>query len=46
MKIKRISFFVAWYDLWVGAFYDREKRIWYVCPWPCCVFKFELEKVA
>lgn len=37
----KISFFLAWYDLWVGAFYDQNKCILYVCPLPCCVFKIE-----
>jgi hypothetical protein len=39
MKIK-VSFFFAWYDFWGGWFYDRERKILYVCPLPCCVFKF------
>jgi hypothetical protein len=36
----KISFFFAWYDLWVGAYYDRKNRIIYVCPLPCCVLSF------
>jgi hypothetical protein len=24
----------AWYDLWMGAYYDRDARVWYVCPLP------------
>lgn len=39
MKIKFL-----WYDLWVGAFYDRQKRILYICPLPCVVFIFTLKK--
>ena len=31
----RIRFICAWYDLWVGAFYDREKRHLYILPVPC-----------
>jgi hypothetical protein len=32
MKIKPV---VAWYDLWVGMFWDRGKRRLYVLPLPC-----------
>lgn len=28
-----ISF--AWYDLWVGAYWDRKSRVLYICPLPC-----------
>lgn len=38
----RVSFFLAWYDLWVGAFWDSKKRILYVCLLPCCVIKLEV----
>lgn len=37
----KISFFVAWYDAWVGFFYDTKKRILYVCLLPCLVIKVE-----
>lgn len=32
MKIQPIF---AWYDLWVGVFYDRQKRRLYILPFPC-----------
>ena len=25
----------AWYDLWIGAYWDRKKRSLYVLPVPC-----------
>lgn len=31
MKIRP---FFAWYDLWIGAYYDRARRCLYVCPVP------------
>lgn len=34
----RVAF--KWYDLWVGAFWDRRARVLYVCPLPCIVFIF------
>lgn len=37
----KIDFFFAWFDFWIGWFYDQNKRILYVCPLPCCLFKFE-----
>jgi hypothetical protein len=37
----KITFFVAWYDFWIGLFYDQKKRVLYVCPLPCLVFKIE-----
>lgn len=37
----KVRFFFALYDFWIGAFWDGKKRILYVCPLPCCVFKIE-----
>lgn len=31
----RIRLIFAWYDFWVGAFWDRAKRRLYVLPVPC-----------
>ncbi len=33
MKIKLLF---AWYDLWVGAYWDRKNRTLYLLPIPCC----------
>lgn len=30
-----IQFKFAWYDFWVGAYWDRKARVLYVCPLPC-----------
>lgn len=35
----KVDFFFAWYDLWVGAYYDGVGRILYICPLPCCVIR-------
>lgn len=40
----KISLFFAWYDFWIGLFYDTRKHILYVCPLPCVVFKIEKVK--
>lgn len=40
-KVKKVSFFTAWYDMWVGLFVDNKKKIWYLCPLPCVVIKME-----
>jgi hypothetical protein len=37
----KLTFFFAWYDAWVGVFYDAKKNIIYICPLPCCVFRLE-----
>lgn len=40
MRIKPIF---AWYDCWVGAYYDRSKRRLYVFPLPMLGFYVERE---
>lgn len=37
----KCKFFFAWYDFWIGFFYDQKKRILYICPFPCVVIKIE-----
>lgn len=31
----RVRFLLAWYDIWVGAFWDRRNRKLYIQPLPC-----------
>lgn len=31
----RVRPLFAWYDLWVGAYWDRAKRRLYLLPLPC-----------
>lgn len=30
----RVRFIFAWYDMWIGAYYDRHHRRLYVLPIP------------
>ena len=32
----------AWYDLWVGAYWDRKQRKLYLLPLPCVGIVIEL----
>ena len=34
-----IKIFIAWYDFWVGWYYDRKQRTLYICLLPCIVIK-------
>lgn len=36
----RCTLTFLWYDLWIGAYYDRKEKTLYVCPLPMCVLKF------
>ncbi|MES2379727.1 MAG: hypothetical protein V4538_01710 [Bacteroidota bacterium] len=48
LKLPKVSFLFAWYDLWVGIFWDRKKRWLYILPVPCTgiIVKFEKQKPA
>lgn len=35
----KFRIFLAWYDFWIGFFYDREKDILYVCLLPMIVME-------
>lgn len=34
----------AWYDFWIGLFYDRGKRRLYVFPVPCVGFYLQFKQ--
>jgi hypothetical protein len=38
----RVRPIVAWYDAWIGVFYDRDKRRLYVFPLPCIGLRIDL----
>ena len=33
---------LAWYDLWIGIFFDRNNRRIYILPFPCIGFYVQL----
>ena len=37
----RLKIFFAWYDFWIGAYWDVKKRTLYVCLFPCIVVSVE-----
>jgi hypothetical protein len=37
----KISIFFAWYDFWVGWYFDCKKKVLYICPLPMCGVKIE-----
>jgi len=40
----KFKMFFAWYDFWVGLYYDRMRKILYFLPFPMIVFSFASDK--
>ena len=40
--MNRVTPFFRWYDLWVGAYYDRDNKALYICPLPMVGVKINL----
>jgi len=40
----RAQIVLAWYDLWVGAYWDRKGRRLYLLPFPCVGVVIEFNK--
>ncbi len=36
----KCKIFLAWYDLWIGGFWNINKRVFYYNPFPCLVISF------
>ncbi len=37
----KVTVFFAWYDMWIGMYFDRARQVAYICPLPCLVFKVQ-----
>jgi hypothetical protein len=40
----QVSVSWLWYDLWVGAYWARDERVLYVCPFPTVVFRVRVTR--
>lgn len=40
----RVSFFFAWYDLWIGFYWSSASRALYFLPLPCLGIKISFPR--
>lgn len=40
-----VSVFFAWYDLWIGAYWDRKEKVLYICPVPTLVIRLARDDI-
>lgn len=40
----KATLFFRWYDLWIGAYWDRKSRALYICPVPMFGLKLEFKQ--
>lgn len=41
-KVRQWNWVLAWFDVWVGVYWDRRRRRLYVLPLPCCGYWLDL----
>lgn len=39
----KVTFLFAWYDLWVGLYWDRKQHKLYILPLPCIGFVIDFK---
>ena len=39
---KFFKLILAWYDMWIGLYYDLGHKTLYICPLPMLVLRFQL----
>jgi hypothetical protein len=37
----KITFMFCWFDLWIGAYWNSQTSVLYICPFPMCVIRIE-----
>ncbi len=41
-----VSLMFAWYDLWIGFYWNRHSRALYILPMPCVGIKIQFNREA